>query len=189
MTRRVAISIVASLCAVVLTVSYLYSLRRQHEARAILSALADVEVGVTKKGDFLKQMTRFNGYKSPTEFVGYSNGATYHAVEYTITNTFLDRYSMFPRTVISASVYFDSNDIAHHWIVTIDNESALATMENELDPSSGISPDVIPHSEPAQWPEKRVLHLPPQDLKRISTSCFTSWTGCDTNKRLLTGSK
>ena len=160
MTRRVTVSIIVGLCALVLAVPYLYLLSRQHEASAILSTLADVEVGVTKKGDFLKQMAKFNSYKSPTEFVGDSNGISYHAVGYTITNTILGRYSILPRTMISASVYFDSNDIAHSWIVTIYNESASVTIENELSPPSGIATDVIPHSEPAQWPAKNETQNP-----------------------------
>ena len=189
MNRRIIIWTIVGSFAVAFVALYSYVLQQQHNAKAILRTLADVQLGVTNKDDFLAQMARFNKYKSSKEFAGYSNGKSYQSVGYAISNTVLGTgYSMFPRTMVSVSVYFDSNRTTQAWIVTIYNDSASVTIVDELDPPPGISADVVPNSEPAQWPEKRVLHqILPQDLKRISTSCFTSWFGCNTSKRLLAG--
>jgi hypothetical protein len=148
-------------------------------------ALADVQLGATKKDDFLEHMAKFNRYKSSREFLGYSNDKSYQGVGYGISNIVLGRYSLFPYTITSVSVYFDSNGIVHDWIVTIHNKAASVTLIDELDPPPSV---LIPRPESTQRPKGMVLHqVNPQDLKGISTSCFTSWFGCDTSKRLLTG--
>jgi hypothetical protein len=188
MSRRIILLSVVSICATALAVAYFRTLQKQNEAKAILITLADAWLGITTKDDFLNHMARFSKYKSSVDISSYRTNATYRGVEYYVSNLVIGKYSMFRRTSVSISVLFDSNNIAHDWNVTIYNDKALVTLENELDPPPSMLEGLTPHPVPDQWPEGRVLRLvDPQDLKRVSTSCFTSWFGCDTSERLLTG--
>jgi len=185
MSPKAIILSIVCMCAIVMAVSYFYVLQKQNEAKAILKALADVQLGVTKKVDFLEHMEKFDRYKSSTEFAGYSNDKSYQGVGYGISNIVLDRYSLFPYTVVSVSVYFDSNGIAHMWDVAIHNKTASANLMDELDPPPSV---LIPRPAWAQRPKGMVLHqVNPQELKRVATSCFTSWFGCDTSAKLISG--
>ena len=189
MSRRVIVLSIVGICATALAVAYFCTLQKQNEAKAILITLGDVRLGITTKNDFLDHMARFSKYKSSVDISSYRTNATYRGVEYYVSNRVIGKYSMFRRTSVSISVFFDSNGIAHDWNVTIYNDKALVTLENEVNPPPSMLEGLAPHSEWAQWPESRALHqVNPQDLKHISTSCFTSWFGCDTSKRLLTGS-
>jgi hypothetical protein len=188
MSRRVIILSIVGICATALAVAYFCTLQKQNAAKTILITLADVRLGITTKNDFLSHMARFSKYKSSTDIISYRTNSTYRGVEYYVSNLVIGKYSMFRRTSVSISVFFDSNSVAHDWDVTIYNEKVLVTLENELDLPPGMTEGLTPHSEWAQWPESRALHqVDPQDLKRISTSCFTSWFGCDTSEKLLTG--
>jgi hypothetical protein len=188
MSRRAILLSIVGICATALAVAYLCTLQRQNEARAILITLADVRLGITTKKDFIDHMAQFSQYKSSADVFSYRTNATYGGVEYYVSNLIIGKYSMFHPASISISVFFDSNGIAHDWDITIFNQKALVTLENELDPPPGMLEGANQHSAWAEWPDGRVLHqVDPQNLKRISTSCFTSWFGCDTSKKLLTG--
>jgi hypothetical protein len=189
MKRNVIFLSILGICAIALAFAYFCTLQKQNEAKAILITLAEVRLGVTNKHDFFDHMNRFGKYKSSMDIFSHSSNSDLKGVEYDISNAVIGKYSIFRKTFISISVYFDSSDKVYKWDVIFYNDNASVFIMDELNPPPNVSIGSIPRSKSTQWPESRALHqVNTEDLKLISTSCFTSWFGCNTSKMLLTGS-
>jgi len=181
--------IIFAMCLTIVVTLYLYTLRKQRESEEFLEVLAEVRMGSTSKKDFLSNMTRLRGIKPPA--VSSCNGEMcYEGIGYGIDNSVFGRFSLFPATNLAVGIYFDSHEVVQESIVTLDRRGvAMVT----LDEQSELTAKLPQHKEES-WSQKE-LHRAliildqarPQDLARLSVSCFTSWFGCNTSAKLISG--
>jgi hypothetical protein len=178
------------LIAIAAVVLYCLVLGEQHDAADFVATLSDAQVGVTTRDEFMKKTARFKEIESPSSASNCSgeNCPAGPGLGLEFENSIFGKFILFPPTIVSVGVNFDSNDIYQGSSVTLDRYgTAYVHMEEEPEAMARAA-NATPHWSSA---EKLHLHLDPahrHDLTRLRTSCFTSWFGCDTAGGLVSGS-
>jgi hypothetical protein len=182
----IAIGVLAGLCAAVIAALYLCTIRKQHNGIAFVNALAQVRVGTTTRADFAREMTSFKKFESSSVPSACYGDKCYKGVGYGLDNGAFGKYSLFPTTNLAAGVFFDSSDILQGSIVTLDR-IGIASATLEVRPELATDNSTRASSWNGRNQQIHLIlnqeHL--QDMTHLKVSCFTSWFGCDTARKLL----
>lgn len=167
---------------------FLCMLRKQNESRAFLRALAEIRVGTTTKSELTSKMARFRSNESVGASTCYRE-ICYDGIGYGFDNSIFGKFFLFRQTVLAAGVFYDTNNIVQSASVTLDRSGvASATIEERSKTVADLSPQTKIRMDTAG----RQVHLiltpgQPNEISRLSVSCFTSWFGCDTSAKLISG--